>query len=405
MMRGLTFRVATAFAAALVLGTMAGMAVASVLKNDADREFETIVTESGIRLLADTLDEAEPQRWPAILERAQPHFGYPLRVGERGRATSPGVPIGETGRVLILGPIPGPALGPVLWPLLAFVVTLVVVASTLVAVPLAVQLRRTQNAIRRLGEGRWDHRLDAETEGPLRSLAHNVNQTTEQLASLFREREHLLQAVSHELGTPLSRMRFQLALLEPLVPDDGHARIHHLRRDLDELDELSSELVGWVEAGASPREREVFSVRDVLEPLVELACQNADHLTPHLDIAPGVRIHGDLRPFQRAMENLLRNAVRYAKSTVVVAAHADPTGVVVEVRDDGPGIPEDQWTRLLEPFTRVDGARSRRDGGLGLGLAIVHRIVTAHDGTTTIGAAPEGGACVVTRWPAGAGSG
>ncbi|MEO0602851.1 MAG: ATP-binding protein [Myxococcota bacterium] len=404
MMRGLTVRVATAFATALVLGVAAALLVASLLKSDADRDFEALVSGSGLRLLADTLDHAEPERWPAILERVQPHFDHPVRVAaSASHPRSAGVPIGETGQFLVLGPTPGPALGLVLWPLLAFVITLVVVAGTLVAVPLAVQLGRTQNAIRQLGEGHWDHRLEAEAEGPLRSLARNVNQTAAQLASLFREREHLLQAVSHELGTPLSRIRFQLALLEPLVPDPARERIRHMRRDLDELDELTSELVGWVEAGAAPHDREIFSVRDVLEPLVELASQHTEHLTSRLDVAPDVRIHGDLRPFQRAMENLLRNAVRYADTTVVVAAHPARAGIVVEVRDDGPGIPEAQRARLLEPFTRVDGARSRRDGGLGLGLAIVHRIVTAHGGTTTLDNAPEGGARVVTWWPAGPG--
>lgn len=406
MMRALTQRVALVFGVAVALGMVAGLFAAAAWKSEADDDFSQLVEGSGLRFLAHELDQTDPAAWPGLLERAQPHFGFPLRVastaaGGIGFPPIPevAVPIGDGGSFLVLGPMSGPALGPVLWPLFVFVATVGVAASALLSLPLAWRLRQTQDAIRQLGEGRWGHRLDTSVEGPLRSLAERVNQTAEQLSNLFREREHLLQAVSHELGTPLSRMRFQLELLEPVVPEPERARLDHLRRDLAELDELSSELVGWVEAGAPARLRSSFAVDEVLAPLLELAGQDAEHLATHLQVPSGWRLSADLRLFQRAIENLLRNAVRYARTTVVLAARHDGEFLVVEVRDDGPGIPAAHRERLLEPFTRVHGSRSRDDGGLGLGLAIVHRIVGSHGGQTVITAAPEGGTCVVTRWP------
>ena len=410
MMRALYLRMAVAFAGALAVSGGAGLLTASSLKGQADADVARLVGGSGLGLLRHELERAPSAAWPAILQRARPHLDYPVRVEPlrpaRASASLRGplppeirLPIAETGQGLVLGPLDGPSLDPVVWPLVVFIATLVVVTSTLVSLPLATQLRRTQRAVRLIGEGRWDHRLNARAEGPLRSLAEHVNRTAEQLATLFQEREELLQAVSHELGTPLSRMRFQLALLEPGVPADQRSRIDHLQRDLDQLDALSSELVGWVEAGVPPRGSETFALYDVLAPLFEYACQDAGHLTARLEVEGAPTLCADLRPFQRAIENLVRNAVRYAASTVVLAGWTDGDQVVVEVRDDGPGIPEEQRARALEPFTRIGGSRSREEGGLGLGLAIVHRIVLAHDGQVTIGDAPEGGARVQTRWP------
>ena len=112
----------------------------------------------------------------------------------------------------------------------------------------------------------------------------------------------------------------------------------------------------------------------------------------------------DQRQFQRAIENLLRNALRCAHESVVVEVQADTAGVVVEVRDDGPGIPREQWTNVLEPFVRIDAPRSRAHRGLGLGLAIVRRIVEAHGGMVTVTDASEGGTCVRTIWPSSHGA-
>ncbi|MEL6345885.1 MAG: ATP-binding protein [Myxococcota bacterium] len=404
-MRALYRRMVVAFACAVLIGAAAGLLMAVNLKGQADIELNRLVRSSGLALLAHQLEMTPSERWPEMLAEAQPHFGFALRVhtgtvqsvedGSREVA----LPIGLTGQVLVLGPIAAPAAGPLVWPLFVFIATLIVVASVIIALPLAVQLRRTERAIRLLGEGRWSHRLDAEAEGPLRSLARHVNHTATQLASMFREREELLQAVSHEIGTPLSRMRFQLELLEPAVPAPARARLDHLQRDLDELDELSSELVGWVEAGATRRVRESFEVVPVLEMLLELACQDAEHLIPTVEAESPLSIQADQRQFQRAIENLLRNATRYAKHIVVISARVDERTLVIEVRDDGPGVSKEHRERLFEPFTRVRGSRSRTDGGLGLGLAIVHRIMTAHNGTVMILDAPEGGACVRTRWP------
>ena len=391
----------------VLAASLTSLVVAMSMGGGPKAELERLVVGSGVRLLKTHLESAPTESWPSILEHARPHFDFDLRIvskAERHQARPPSppefeVPIGTTDQILVLGPVPAPSLQPLVWPLLTFATTAVVVASVMVSMVLAVRLKRTQRAIRLLGEGRWDHRLDANAEGPLRDLALHINRTAAQLSALFGEREELLQAVSHELGTPLTRMRFQLEILEQSASQENLKRIDQLCRDLDELDDLSQELVSWVEAGAPPHHRASFVVRDVLETLLELACQDDDNLEQRLEASPDVRLRADPRQFQRAIENLLRNAVRYAKKTLVLAAWIDEDEVVIDIRDDGIGIPESHRKRLFEPFTRIDGSRSRDEGGLGLGLAIVYRIVTTHGGTAEITEAPEGGACVRTRWP------
>jgi two-component system sensor histidine kinase RstB len=243
-------------------------------------------------------------------------------------------------------------------------------------------------------------RLDP-NEGELSELAESINRMASQLQRQFQEREALLQAVSHEMGTPLARMRFAIELLEEESRESVKVkRLSALTADLDELDRLSSELVAWMETdGVGPRQQD-FAVAAVLESLVELECP-ADGAPIRVDVRvpADLAINADQRQFQRAIENLLRNALRYAQHRIVVSGEAHGQRVVLEVRDDGPGIERDQWTRVLDPFVRLEGGHSGAQRGLGLGLAIVRRIVEAHGGSVAVADAPEGGTQVTTTWP------
>jgi signal transduction histidine kinase len=178
------------------------------------------------------------------------------------------------------------------------------------------------------------------------------------------------------------------------------AKLRALDDEVRELDELSSELVYWMEADARTLERRPVDIVAAVEELVELEraassreVQVTIHVTENLTSAL------DPRQFGRALENLVRNAIRYARSAVAIDAHPHDGGIIVRVDDDGPGIPEGDRTRVLEPFVRLDSARSRDGGGAGLGLAIARRIATRHGGTLSIETSPLGGAALVTWWP------
>jgi signal transduction histidine kinase len=312
------------------------------------------------------------------------------------------VPLQGGAYFLVAGPLLRPSRTPMLVLGLVFVLVLTVTASIIVGFPLVTRLRRLQHAVGELGGGNWAVRLDSNAEGALSELAESINRMAAQLQREFQEREALLQTVSHELGTPLARMRFQIELLEAELQARHHRnRLSALTADLDELDELSTELVSWMEPNARSQCKEVFPLAPVLESLVELECERKPiNVSVDVRVHRNVQLSADRRQFQRAIENLLRNALRYAQDRIIVEAASSDTDVTVEVRDDGPGIPAEHREQVFHPFKRLaQPCAQAHHRGLGLGLAIVRRIVEAHGGSVVISEAVEGGTKVLTRWP------
>jgi signal transduction histidine kinase len=299
-------------------------------------------------------------------------------------------------------PIPGGPFFP-LAPLLSFVALAVVGASLLVGVPLVRRLQAIITAIESLAEGRFDVTVQGPRGDALGAVAEALERTAARLRRLFSERVELLQAVSHEIGTPLSRMRFQLELLERAATPEERAKLSRaLDAEVRELDELSAELISWVEADAAELRRAPLDASASLAQLVEvesLSCERPLAITLEAPAELAARV--EPRQFLRAIENLLRNAVRYARAEVRVRARREGDALLVCVEDDGPGIPEQERERVFAPFVREDPARGRAGGAAGLGLAIVKRVVERHQGRVWIESSSLGGAAVHTRWPDG----
>ena len=111
-------------------------------------------------------------------------------------------------------------------------------------------------------------------------------------------------------------------------------------------------------------------------------------------------MRADRKAFVRAIGNLVRNGLKYARSEVRISATVERPGWLrLDVVDDGPGIPKESWDTIFEPFARLDSSRSRTTGGVGLGLAIAHRILEQYGGAIRVANAPGGGARLVTHWP------
>jgi two-component system sensor histidine kinase RstB len=419
-------RVYLRIAAGVVVASLAGWGAVAVvvpllIGRFEEDGFRAPMISGGIRLLAASLDAVPRDEWPARLEAARRELAVPLAIVPlsdlpaaieprlrrtesvvvgRGRgAPTIYVALANGTDVLVADPPPLP-LEPLVTTAVIFALVLTVTASAAVGFPLVRRLRRLRHAIAELGSGNLGTRLDP-NEGELSELAESINRMASRLQQQFQEREALLQAVSHEMGTPLSRMRFAIELLEEELRGKADAqRLRALTADLDELDRLSSELLAWMDTGAFGASKQPFSAFAVLESLVELECPAGDGpVQVDLRVPADLTINADQRQFQRAIENLLRNALRYAQTQVVVNGRVDGGRVIVEVRDDGPGIASDHWTRVLDPFVRLEGGRSQAHRGLGLGLAIVRRIVEAHGGSVSVGDAPEGGTRVTTTWP------
>ena len=148
--------------------------------------------------------------------------------------------------------------------------------------------------------------------------------------------------------------------------------------------------------------RQTFDPARVLTDLAELAAldaQNGREIDVSVQLGDRVLVLADPRLFQRAVENLLRNAMRHASQRVRLELTAEPDAVRVAVHDDGPGIDEALREQVTQPFFRAEADRGRHTGGVGLGLAIVARILDGHTGRIEITDSPLGGAQVTTVWP------
>jgi signal transduction histidine kinase len=176
-----------------------------------------------------------------------------------------------------------------------------------------------------------------------------------------------------------------------------------MMEDLNELESLVAELL----ENARLEHSAVFEPESVdLKELLEYALESARHMPDGGKVVAlevpadetSTRVRCDAHQMHRAVLNLLRNALRYARSKVVLSAEHRGERTWIHVDDDGPGIPSAERARLFEPFARIDASRTRETGGHGLGLAIVQQVAKLHGGVSRIEASPLGGARVSIEW-------
>jgi len=216
-----------------------------------------------------------------------------------------------------------------------------------------------------------------EEEGPLeiRRAAHAFNLMQERIARSIQNRTRMLAAISHDLRTPLTRMRLQV--------ETGRADIARdkLIRDIDLMQTMVTSALAFLSSGESREEKEWLD----LGALIATLCDEYEEAGATIRYEGPAQIRFFCRPdaMHRVLTNLIENAIHFG-NTVGVSASTKGQTLTIEVADDGPGIPEDRLRDVIEPFVRLDPARGKRPGSAGLGLAIVREIVQAHDGTFTL---------------------
>jgi len=258
-------------------------------------------------------------------------------------------------------------------------------------------LRGLQAGVERLSGGDLEVVLPATTRDEFGALTEAFNAMVRRVREMVSARDRLLLDVSHELRSPLTRMKVALALLP-----EGDKRTR-MEADVAEMETL---VAGLLELERLRDGRALARERHDVVPILRSAAEAFQ------DAAPGVLVElpagelpalVDAEKARTVVRNLLENAAKYAlpdSAPVTLSAAREGAFVTVRVKDDGPGIPESDRASLFEPFFRVDRSRSKRTGGYGLGLSICKRIMEAHGGDISLESAKGRGALFVLRFPA-----
>jgi len=279
----------------------------------------------------------------------------------------------------------------------AFVFVIWMVGTSLILFAVATIFMRNQvKPIRRLavaaddlGKGRDVTAFKPEGAAEVRQAASAFLVMRERILRQIAQRTDMLAGVSHDLRTPLTRMRLQLEMLESL---DG---VEELKSDIAEMEHMLEGYLAFArgEGGEEPRPTDLTAM------LGETAAQ-ARRKGGAVDLHTEGQLTASLRPnaFRRSITNLIDNAMRYADHVSVRAGQREDA-IEITVDDDGPGIPENERDEVFKPFYRIEGSRNPGTGGVGLGLTIARDVMRGHGGDIVLSGSPSGGLRARIRLP------
>lgn len=405
----------------LVAVALAGLVYQEINRKNGN-EVETLLVRNALTLVANHLQDLPASSWPHALGEINPLLDFPvslvavarIEVDDEGRADL------DEGNIVYLEDnqtyylrLPGStqALQADTSDLLIYLheirdldYLLLGLISLFLAIPVLLWARphwqelqlldRSAHALRR---GELQTRVSLPAKSALQPLANSFNDMASEISLLLDSKQQLLQAVAHELRTPLARLRYRIALLD--LPEDSqdHLGIQH---DLDSVNLLIDELL--LHARLSHPKLDLASDTFFCKPWLDGRIQALQSLHPDLGILSHSyceSLHGDLRLLSRALDNLLGNAQRYGHGQILIEASCENGMQVLSVHDNGPGIPQGERQRVLEPFYRLPQDKLGKLAGHGLGLAIVQRIMLAHQGEIRISDSHLGGCCITLSWP------
>ncbi len=248
-------------------------------------------------------------------------------------------------------------------------------------------VRALQRAVDRFGHGDLTARAATTRGDELGQLAGTFNQMAERTETLLNAERRLLLDISHELRSPLARLSVAVELARQSSTDERS--LNRIQKEAERLNALVGELlqVTRAEGDASRLRTEEVPLDRLLLNLVEDCSIEAQArgCTLDLDSPRAIAVQGDSELLRRAIENVLRNAIRYAPADTAIEVRAvrEDGWAKIRIRDYGPGVPEESLPHIFDPFYRVDSHRNRESGGVGLGLAIAKRAVDLHRGKLT----------------------
>jgi signal transduction histidine kinase len=253
------------------------------------------------------------------------------------------------------------------------------------ALHLTSPVRALQKAVERFGRGDLSTRVNSTRRDELGRLARTFDRMAERTETLMAAERRLLLDISHELRSPLARLGVAVELARS--GDDPNSALNRIQKESDRLNALVGQLLQVTRAEGDPSSLRQESVRldELVQQLVDDAGIEASARGCELkyERREPVAVKGDPELLRRAVENVIRNAIRHSPpaSAIEVALARNNGKVRLDIRDRGPGVPEESLARLFDPFYRVETDRNRASGGIGLGLSIARRAIELHRGS------------------------
>jgi signal transduction histidine kinase len=245
-------------------------------------------------------------------------------------------------------------------------------------------IRKIASTIATFGRGNLSLRVRTRREDEIGQLGRSFNQMAERLERLILTERRLLADISHELRSPLARLKFAVKLAR--TSDDSKAALDRIERDINRIASLVSDILEMTSIEDDPAIQEMGPVplREVIDEVVRDCQLEADFRGCTIAVEGSLTrvVTGNRELLRRAVENVLRNGIRYAPndSTIRLTLSEAAQKALIEVRDYGPGVPAEALDHLFDPFFRVEEARVSNGGGSGLGLSIAKRAVQLHRG-------------------------
>jgi signal transduction histidine kinase len=246
-------------------------------------------------------------------------------------------------------------------------------------------IRRIAASIALFGHGNLSVRVRTNRLDEIGQLGRSFNQMAERLERLIVSERRLLGDISHELRSPLARLKFAVKLAR--TSPDSKTALDRIERDVDRISSLVAGIleITYIESESAVQAAEMVRMEDLVDEVVHDCALEADVRDCRIAVNGRLdgHVQGNRELLRRATENVLRNGIRYSPehSTIDVSIAEDFHLAVISIRDYGPGVPEEALTKIFDPFFRVDESRDATSGGSGLGLSIAKQALQVHRGT------------------------
>ncbi len=315
----------------------------------------------------------------------------------------------SSNEILKMGPVPFFDIAPwyVIYPIVLIAIAFFGLFLYSFVFPFENHIKQLEQATNRLARGYLNVRVASNhMRYDMHPLSLSFNKMAGYIERLISIQREMVRAISHELRTPVARVRFGLQMVEDFADDNPNItqQLKGIDGDIRELDELIDEILTYarLEDGAPVVDFQSANLAQQAMQVVSEARPPKNISISYSGLDEVQNIKADIEPkyIHRAIQNLVGNACRYAQSRVHVHCEIAAGICRIDVEDDGAGIPEEDWERVFTPFARLDDSRTRSSGGYGLGLSIVQRIAYWHGGRVTLNYSDKlGGAHFSLVWP------